>query len=653
MTGLAHTPTTVAVLRQARLALPGPGTRGGRRYRSALADLTDAALRALWDDAARRTGLDLSRGVALTAVGSLGRRDGGPLSDLDLLLVHDGHSLAPARLAALADALWYPVWDARLDLDHSVRSLDQCRQVASADLPAAVGLLDVRPLAGDEALAAAASQAVLADWRAAARRRLPELLESVADRAERAGELAYLIEPDLKEARGGLRDAVVVRALTASWLTDRPHGDLDRAYAHLLDVRDALSLSTGRRSNKLLLADQDDVARRLGLGRAGSGVVVATTSRGAPVSDAADDLLASVAGAARVISAALDGTVRRARRAVAKPRFFRPRVVRGRAQPPHLTSMGEGLAEHDGELVLAGGADPGRDPLLALRAAATAARADLPLSPVTLTSLAAAAAPPDPWPGEALALLLELLAQGPAQVPVWEALDLAGVVTRWFPEWEQVRNRPQRNAIHRFTVDRHMVETAAQVAATAAPVPAGAVPAMAGIAGGFGTSAGGESAGRVADEPAGAGLAGPVPPAAATRAAPSAGEGREDLLLLAALFHDIGKVPGGGHHADLGARLVAPIMDRLGLPPADRDTVVLLVREHLLLPAVATREDIADPRVLDRVADAVGRRGDVLAMLRRLTEADARAAGPQAWTGWRAQLVETLTTRVAARLALP
>ena len=92
---------------------------------------------------------------------------------------------------------------------------------------------------------ARARSAVLADWRGAARRRLPELLGSVRERGERHGELAYLVEPDLKEARGGLRDVVVLRALAATWLADRPHGELDDAAAFLLDVRDAVAVVTG------------------------------------------------------------------------------------------------------------------------------------------------------------------------------------------------------------------------------------------------------------------------------------------------------------------------------------------------------------------------------------------------------------------------
>lgn len=191
-------------------------------------------------------------------------------------------------------------------------------------------------------------------------------------RASRFGELAYLIGPDLKEARGGLRDAVVIDALVASWLTDRPHGALDDARAHLLDVRDALHRTTRRPSNRLVLAEHDDVAALLGLH---GGLASADTG--------ADELLASCAQSARVVTAALDATVRRARQALRRPSLaaLRGPVVRGRRVAPRLRALADGVVEHDGEVVLASGADPSADPLLAFRVAATAGRTGLPIAP--------------------------------------------------------------------------------------------------------------------------------------------------------------------------------------------------------------------------------------------------------------------------------
>ncbi|GHB64962.1 bifunctional uridylyltransferase/uridylyl-removing enzyme [Streptomyces viridiviolaceus] len=556
----------------ARLRLLTEGARSGPPRRTALAELTDDWLSGLFDAAA--AGL---RGASLVAVGGYGRGELSPRSDLDLLLLHDGSD--DKAVAALADRLWYPVWDLGLALDHSVRTPAEARKTAGDDLKVQLGLLDARHLAGDLGLTAGLRTAVLADWRNQAPRRLPELQELCADRAERQGELQYLLEPDLKEARGGLRDATALRAVAASWLADAPREGLADARRRLLDVRDALHLATGRATDRLALQEQDQVAAELGLLDA-------------------DVLLRQVYEAARVISYASDVTWREVGR-VLRSRSVRPRLraMLGGGKPvAERTPLAEGVVEQDGEVVLARTARPERDPVLPLRAAAAAAQAGLPLSLHAVRRLAATARPlPTPWPAEAREQLVTLLGSGRPTVQVWEALEAEGLITRLLPDWERVRCRPQRNAVHIWTVDRHLIETAVRAA---------------------------EFARRVH---------------------------RPDLLLVAALLHDIGK-GWPGDHSVAGETIARDVAARIGFDRADVAVLATLVRHHLLLVETATRRDLDDPATVRSVAEAVGT-PSTLELLHALTEADALATGPAAWSSWRGSLVADLVKRVSAVLA--
>jgi [protein-PII] uridylyltransferase len=546
----------------------------GAQRRKFLSSLSIEALQTHW---AEQTG-GLAEGVTLAAVGSLGRGDAGPMSDLDVLVVYDPGTIKRDALTELTQRLWYPMWDAGLELDYSVRTITECRQVADKDLAAAAGLLDLRFVAGDEALAKSARSLIFADWRAAARKRLPELLAARRARAERFGELAYLIEPHLKESRGGLRDLVSLTALSATWLTDRPHGAVDEAGEHLMDVRDALHLVTRKPQNTLGRHLADEVAAACGF-------------------DDPDDLLASLAEAGRTVAYAVDTTERGARRALERSgigsRAWRAKRF-GRA-PMHV-SVGSGLIDVDGELALSAQYDVETDPLLPLRAAATAATKGLTLSPTMLSTLQKCPELPAPWPQEGRELLRQLLRSGDALLSVWEAFDLYGFTERWLPEWGEVRNRPQRSSVHRFTVDRHLIETV-MVAAKS------------------------------------------------KRAVPDA-----DLLLAAAWLHDIGKRPGEQGHSEHGAAMIPGIAARIGWDAHFTADVHTLVLHHLLLAELATTHDPEDPQTVARLLDTIGHRADMLETLRALTEADARAAGPKAWTQWRETLIDTLTSH--ARLAL-
>ncbi|MFF0204975.1 [protein-PII] uridylyltransferase [Streptomyces sp. NPDC005017] len=556
----------------ARLRLLTEEARSGPPRRAALAGLTDDWLAGLFTAGAGRL-----RGVSLIAVGGYGRGELSPRSDLDLLLLHDGTD--PEAVAALADRVWYPVWDLGLALDHSVRTPAEARRTAGEDLKVQLGLLDARHLAGDLGLTASLRTTVLADWRNQAPRRLPELQELCAERAERQGELQYLLEPDLKEARGGLRDATALRAVAASWLADAPREGLDDARRHLLDVRDALHLATGRATDRLALQEQDQVAAGLGLLDA-------------------DTLLRQVYEAARVISYASDVTWREVGR-VLRSRAVRPRLraMLGGGKPvAERSPLAEGVVEQEGEVVLARAARPERDPVLPLRAAAAAAQAGLPLSLHAVRRLAATVRPlPTPWPAEAREQLVTLLGSGRPTVEVWEALEAEGLITRILPDWERVRCRPQRNAVHVWTVDRHLIETAVRAS---------------------------EFTRRVS---------------------------RPDLLLVGALLHDIGK-GWPGDHSVAGEIIARDVATRIGFDLSDVACLATLVRHHLLLIETATRRDLEDPATVRAVAEAVGSQS-TLELLHALTEADALATGPAAWSSWRGSLVADLVKRVSAVLA--
>ncbi|MGX1506341.1 UNVERIFIED_CONTAM: [protein-PII] uridylyltransferase [Streptomyces graminofaciens] len=561
----------------ARLLLLTEKERSGPPRRAALAKLTDEWLSALFAAAALEQGV---RGAALVAVGGYGRGELSPRSDLDLLLLHDG-SASPSAVAAIADRIWYPVWDLGLALDHSVRTPAEARRTAGEDLKVQLGLLDARPVAGDLGLVASLRTAVLADWRNQAPRRLPELDELCRERAARQGELQYLLEPDLKEARGGLRDVTALRAVAASWLADAPREGLAEARRVLLDVRDALHLTTGRATDRLALQEQDQVAAELGLLDA-------------------DALLRQVYEAARTVSYATDVTWREVGR-VLRSRAVRPRLramLGGRPSQPERTPLAEGVVELDGEVVLARTARPERDPVLPLRAAAAAAQSGLPISRHAVRRLGQAmtAGPlPVPWPAEAREELVTLLGAGEPTVPVWEALEAEGLITRLVPDWERVRCRPQRNAVHTWTVDRHLVETAVKASELTRHV------------------------------------------------------GRPDLLLVAALLHDIGK-GWPGDHSVAGETIARDVAARIGFDRADVGVIATLVRHHLLLIETATRRDLDDPATVASVASVVGLPG-TLELLHALTEADALATGPAAWSSWRGSLVADLVGRVAAVLA--
>lgn len=515
---------------------------------------------------------ELGKEIALAAVGGYGRGELSPGSDLDILFIHSGR-VSSEKLKAFVNEVLYPLWDSK-SVDHSVRTRSETRDAATSDLRVATGLLDIRFITGNADLVAHVHSDALELWRKNAKDNLQELHKSLKQRHTRAGELAYLLEPDLKEARGGLRDIQALRAIALSGVVTVPLEKISWAESTLNNVRESLHLASGRGKDRLLFQEQDKVADLL------------------KYADA-DAMMGDVARAARSVDYLLDYTWHTFEH---KGKDGLGRIFK----TPRVVTVAKNVSASNREIVIDPITSFNDDPVVGLRAAATAAQLGLPLSLDTCTELSEALKKGEgvlsnPWPREARELLITLIGAGEAMVGIFEILDQEEIIFHWIPEWMSVRSLPQRNALHRHTVDRHMVETAVHAAALTRKVQ------------------------------------------------------RPDLLLFAALFHDIGKGTQEDH-SERGVRLIEPIAQRIGFDAKDIEILKNLVLHHLLLSSTATRRDLDDPATIASVVSAIP---DVntLELLHALSIADGEATGSAGWSEWKATLVNDLVQRVKQAMA--
>ena len=539
----------------------------GTRERRSRSDEFDLLISSLFEKVTLPT-----RDFAIAAVGSFGRGELAPGSDLDIVIIHSP-GLSPEALSEAVNTILYPLWDKKIKVDHSVRTLAQARQALSEDLKVIMGLLDTRHICGDIDLVADLHSMALQVWQRESAQYLTQLRSSLDERHLRSGELAYLLEPDLKEARGGLRDITALRAMNISGAVNLPMERISRAEGVISTIRESLHLVSNRDKDRLLFTEQDKVAADL------------------EYIDA-DAMMSELAHSARAVDYLMqlawhkythkdsDGITRFLRK-------VRPTVV------------AQGISVSNNEVVIDSAIDINQDPLICLRAAATAAQRGLPISFASLEKYSQSLRDgegklPNPWPREAREYLISLIGAGPAMVGLFEALDQEEILLQWIPEWAGVRSLPQRNALHRHTVDRHMVETSVSAASLTREVH------------------------------------------------------RPDLLLFTALFHDIGK-GNEEDHSVRGAALIAPLAQRLGFNVKDVEIIQKLIEHHLLLSATATRRDLDDPATIAIVLDCIG---DLrtLELLHALSIADGEATGPGAWSEWKASLVSDLVRR--CRLSL-
>jgi [protein-PII] uridylyltransferase len=532
--------------------------------------------------------------LALAAVGSYGRRVLSPYSDLDVRLLCASD---PAAAAPAAEALLYPLWDAGLSIGHQVVGIDELLDLAARDVTTATALLDWRPIAGDSALGAALLE------RAYATLFDPEHIGDFVDRLEarararrqRFGDSVYLLEPDVKNGAGGLRDLDIAhwcararyrvsglsQLVNLNVLLQREWVEVQQAQSRLLEIRQALHLCAGRRADRLTFDLQERVTERL------------VPGGGYP---ATERLMSDYYRAARVITRLADAMLTRAR-----PVRRRHRSV----------SIGAGLVLRDDCVALEHASSLQNEPSLALAVYEQAVDRDLGVCEHTRQALMrfaggaefGAALRASPAAREAfLRLLFVVKRTRLAQGSVLRELHDVGLLVAMIPEFATLVGRVHRDTYHVYTVDVHSVAAVDHVLAMCR----------------------GELS---VEHPLASRLAAELP--------------RRHVLLLAALLHDVGKAHGGEGHTERGVEMARVILDRLGVAPGDIEDVQALVGQHLSMYEVSTRRDLEDPHTLAEFCSQVKER-QLLRELYLLTIADVTTTNPTSMTNWKRRMLDAL-----------
>jgi len=583
-------------------ALQGSGARG-RVVNAANSDAHDRLIRRLYEVAESShhaaEGLDEPARFAVLAVGGYARREMSIASDVDLLfLVEDEEASAFARRAL--EIIQYALWDANVALGSALRSIDECIELGQRDETARTTLLGARFLAGDAGLFHALGRAVR-------ERLIPDVAafiegqrEAMERRRERFGESLYLLQPNLKEGAGGLRDYHsaywVARAaeplvrevadfLHAGLLTESEAAELREALDFLWRTRNQLHLEAGRKLDQMSFELQERIARAFGY---------PDDDVGLPVERFMRDYYRQARVVQNLSEIVIEQCLARARPLAA---------------PPATVAVEEGFRRAADQLEIPHAAHLRERPVRLLLVFAVAQDHQLPLSRTARRfvhenlALVDESFQRDP---EAAAVFLRILASPHRVMRTLMAMNETGLLGRYLPEWEHIVCRWQHVIYHTYTVDVHSIFLVEELRRLWKGKYERALPELT------------ELVRSLPDLP---------------------------TLYLGCLLHDIGK-GHRGDHSRMGVELARQLLERLGLPAERRERVLFIVRHHLTMSHIAQRRDLSDPKVIVEFARVVGDRQN-LHNLYLATFADTRASSSTAWTEWRGELLRELFERTS------
>jgi [protein-PII] uridylyltransferase len=587
---------------------------GGIETARLLSGVTDEVISALYDFTTvhvfRARNPTEGERLAVMAVGGYGRGALAPFSDIDLLFLRPYKQTAHAE--SVIEFMLYALWDLGFKVGHASRTVDECLKLSREDFTIRTALLEARRLCGDAALAADLKRRYrkeVADGTGA--EFVAAKLKERDERHNRAGTSRYMVEPNVKEGKGGLRDLNTLfwiaqylhpadapsEIVNLEEFTGKELKTFLRAFDFLWAVRAHLHFITGRPEERLSFDLQPEVARRMGYGDRGDAPAVERFMR-------RYFLIAKEVGTlTRTFCAKLEAEEAK-RRPQGLSRFLRSRKAQTRKV------LEDGFLEEGGRLTVEGIEIFEQDPVNLLRLFLLADKLDLDLHPDAFSFVTRASqliTPKLRRDPRAARAFLDILARGREVYRTLNLMNEAGVLGRYIPEFGRIVAQMQFNMYHSYTVDEHTLR---------------AVGIIADI-----------SNGRLVDDHP---LSVSVMPLIADR----------EALFLAMLLHDTGKGGAGGQEL-AGARAARAACERLGLSRERIELVAWLVEHHLMMSDYAQKRDVADPGTVAAFAKVV-ENPDRLRLLLILTVADIRAVGPGVWNGWKGQLLRELYTATEA-----
>ena len=586
-----------------RLDAGGEGVEVARLYSTAADELLTALWRFTAETLYPAPNPTEAERLTLMAVGGYGRGVLAPFSDLDLLFLRPWKSIP--RTEQVIEFMLYVLWDLGLKVGPSARSVDECLALARSDMTVRTALLEARPLAGDDRLAAdfiSRFRALVV--KADPRPFIAAKLEERDVRHQKSGAVRYRVEPNVKDGKGGLRDLNtlfwIARSLAPEsplgarvlddLLTARERRTFDEASDFLWRTRAHLHLTAGRGEEKLTFDFQPEVARRMGWRGRGDEPAVERFMR-------------------RYFLVARDvGALTRALSAKLEARQQKPTLSLSRLMPGRKRKLGvDGFIKEAGRLSVTGPGVFAAAPEKLLILFRCADEHDLDLHPDAFSavsrslSLVTPSLRRDP---EAARAFLDILAYGQRPYRVLTLMNETGLLGRFLPEWGRIVGQTQFNMYHAYTVDEHTLQAIGIIN----DIWRGKLKAEHPTAT--------EIVHRIDDF---------------------------EALMLAMLLHDVGKGGDRGQLED-GAIAARRACDRLGLDPRRTEFVVWLVRNHLALSDYAQKRDVSDPETVRAFTRLVGD-PERLRTLLILTVADIRAVGPGVWNGWKGGLIRDLYQR--------